>query len=212
MRTYDISLPITQNLPVWPGDPTPRIERISKMEEGAESNISQIFMSVHAGTHIDAPFHFLGGSSLTIEKIPLQTLIGRVYVLHLDDEVNLVTASILENVQIPPRTRRLLIKTRNSKLWKLKMTGFDQDFVALSPDGAHFLVDRGIRLIGVDYLSVAPYASPAATHEVLLNANVVVLEGLDLSEVSQGRYSLYCLPLKIIGTDGAPARVVLIGV
>jgi arylformamidase len=182
------------------------------MEEGAACNVTQISACLHAGTHVDAPYHFLGGEAQTVEQIPLGLLTGRAYVLHLPDEVDLITAKVLEGANVPPRTRRLLFKTRNSALWNEGATPFREDFVAISPDGAQFIVEHGIRLVGVDYLSVAPFANPEQTHQILLRAGVVVVEGLNLSQVTQGRYALYCLPLKIAGADGAPARAILIGV
>lgn len=212
MRTYDITLTISPDLPVWPGDQKIILEQTEKIEEGASANVTRLSMTVHTGTHVDAPFHFLGGDALTVDQLPLNLLTGRAYVLHLADEVALITTSILERAEIPPRTRRLLFKTRNSALWASQEKEFRTDFVALSADGAQYLVDRGIRLVGVDYLSVAPYDQPVATHEILLRAGIVVVEGLNLSEVSQGRYSFYCLPLKIAGVDGAPARAILVGV
>lgn len=212
MRTYDISLTISPDLPVWPGDPKVIIERISKIEDGAESNVSRMDMSVHVGTHVDAPFHFLGGNSLTVEHLSLRVLTGRAYVLHLHDEVELVTKAVLESVEIPPRTRRLLIRTRNSHYWTQADLEFQKEFVGISADGAQYLVDRGVRLVGVDYLSVSPFNATRPTHETLLEAGVVIVEGLDLSQVSQGRYTLYCLPLKLAGSDGAPVRAILVGV
>lgn len=212
MRTYDISLTITPDLPTWPGDPQIVLERFSKMEEGAACNVTQISACVHIGTHVDAPYHFLGDGTQTVDQIPLNLLTGRAYVLHLPDQVDLITAAVLEQAAIPPRTRRLLFKTRNSAYWHAGVNRFQEDFVALSPDGAQFIVDHGIRLVGVDYLSVAPFTAPEPTHEILLKGGVVVIEGLNLSQVSQGRYTLYCLPLKIAGADGAPARAILIGI
>ncbi len=212
MRTYDISLTLSNDLPTWPGDPKIVLERFSKMEEGETCNITSISCCVHVGTHVDAPYHFLGGDSLNVEHLPLNLLTGRAYVLELPDHVALVTSAILESADIPPRTRRLLIKTRNSHYWAQAVKGFQKDFVALSEDGAQHLVERGVRLIGVDYLSVAPFDDPVPTHRTLLQAGVVVVEGLNLSEVSQGRYTLYCLPLKIASADGAPARAILVGV
>lgn len=212
MKIYDVTLPITNQIPVWPGDPHPEIRRIEKMEEGASANVSKIEMSVHTGTHVDAPFHFLGGETNTVEKIPVHLLIGRTYVLELGDDIDVISASVLERVEVPSRTRRLLIKTRNSKIWASKDQEFQTDYVAIDPGGAQYLVERGIKLIGVDYLSVAPYSDQTNTHTILLQAGIVVIEGLDLTQVSQGRYSLYCLPLKIVGSDGAPARVILLGV
>lgn len=210
MHTYDISLPLSSDLPVWPGDP-PFVRRlISALAQGGNTNTSFLEMSAHMGTHVDAPNHFLGDQR-TIDHLPLSILCGRVYVLHLP-KVDLVTASILENSEIPPRTRRILIKTRNSDCWAGKEKEFQKDFVGLSPDAAQYVVDRGFKLIGVDYLSVAPYKQSRPTHEILLKAGIVIVEGLDLSAVSQGRYSLYCLPLKLVGSDGAPARAMLVGV
>lgn len=211
MRIYDISLPITPGMPVWPGDPGVILERVGKIEDGSESNVTHLSMSAHSGTHVDAPFHFLGGDALTVDRLPLKLLTGRTYVLDLPS-VDLITASVLERADIPPRTRRLLFKTRNSSYWSKPGLSFQTQFVAVSPDGAQHLVDRGVKLVGVDYFSIAPYDDSISTHKVLLKAGVVILEGLDLSRVAQGRYTLHCFPLKLVGCDGAPARAILIGV
>jgi len=210
MKIYDISLPITPAMPVWPGDPAVQVERVAKIEQGDSANVSRLAMSAHAGTHVDAPYHFLADGA-TLEQVPLDLFIGRTHVVHLPD-VDLITAAVLQQVGIPSRIRRLLIKTRNSEYWARGEQQFQTNFVALSPDGAQYLVDRGLKLVGVDYLSVAPYQESRPTHEILLRAGVVILEGLDLSLVSPGRYRLYCLPLNLQGVDGAPARAILIGV
>jgi arylformamidase len=210
MHTYDISLTISPDLPVWPGDPAICLERIHKIEEGANSNVSRMEMGVHTGTHVDAPYHFLPEGK-TIERIPMRILTGRAYVLHLPD-AEVINAAILQRAEIPPRTRRLLFRTRNSEYWKLPEQSFQTNFVGITADGAEFLVKRGVKLVGVDYLSVAPYKQSRPTHEILLRAGVVIVEGLDLSEISQGRYTLFCLPLKLDGSDGAPARAILVGV
>lgn len=210
MRIYDVTLTIKQDMPVWPGDTPPKLVRIDSLEKGDTANTSQVTLSVHTGTHVDAPDHFLGNGK-TVEQMPLDSLIGRAYVLHLPG-VEHITARVLEAAEIPPRTRRLLFKTRNSELWAKGVKEFQTDFAALTPDAAQYLVDRNVRLVGVDYLSVAPYHDATSPHRILLEAGVVVLEGLDLSQVSQGRYTLTCLPLKLGGSDGAPARVILVGV
>lgn len=210
MRTYDITLTISPDLPTWPGDPGVKLERVEKIEDGSNANVSRVEMGVHTGTHVDAPFHFLQDGT-TVDKLNLSLLTGRAYVLHLPD-VEVITAAVLEEAQIPPRTRRVLFKTRNSDFWVKKEPDFRTDFVGLSEDGAEYLVRRGVKLVGVDYLSVAPYRNSRPTHEKLLEAGVVIVEGLDLSEVSQGRYTIYCLPLKLANSDGAPARAILIGV
>ncbi len=210
MHTYDISLTISSDLPVWPGDPPYQIEHIAEIASGDGTNTSQVHMSVHMGTHVDAPDHFLGNGN-TVENLSINTMTGRAYVLHLP-EVNLITASILEHAEIPPRTRRILFKTRNSDFWKNGEKQFQTGFTALDADAAQYLVDRGVKLVGIDYLSIAPYQNGRPAHEILLKAGVVILEGIDLSRVTQGRYTLFCLPLKIAGSDGAPARAILIGV
>jgi arylformamidase len=210
MRTYDITLTISPLMPTWPGDPKVLLKRVEKIEDGSNANVSRVDMGVHTGTHVDAPYHFLQ-EGITVDQLNISLLTGRAYVLHLP-EVDVITAEILNNAQIPPRTRRVLFKTRNSNYWARNEPNFQTDFVGLSEDGAEYLVKRGVKLVGVDYLSVAPYKKSRPTHEILLEAGVVIVEGLDLSEVSQGRYSLYCLPLKLANSDGAPARAILIGV
>lgn len=210
MRIYDISLTISPDLPTWPGDPRVALQQVEKMDAGSEYNLSRIDMSVHTGTHVDAPYHFLPGGK-TVDSLSLSDLNGRAYVLHLP-EVDLITAAVLEKAEIPPRTRRILFKTRNSQWWTQPHDSFHTDFVAISPDGAQYLVERGFRLVGIDYFSVAPFDNGTPTHAILLRAGMILVEGLDLSKVSQGRYTLYCLPLKLAAAEGAPTRAILIGV
>lgn len=210
MRTYDVTLTISPDMPIWPGDTPPQLVQTDSIEKGGVANTSRITMSVHTGTHIDAPHHFMGDGR-TIDTLNIDLLVGRAYVLHLP-QVEIITASMLDKAEIPPRTRRLLFKTRNSDYWAKGITKFQTDFVALSSDAAAWLVDRNVRLVGIDYLSIAPYNAVTPTHRILLEAGVVVVEGLDLSKVSQGRYTITCLPLKLAGADGAPARVILTGV
>ncbi len=211
MRTYDLTLTISPDMAVWPGDPKVEINRRLKIEDGASANVSQMSLSVHTGTHVDAPYHFLKDGK-TVESLGLKNLIGRAYVMHLPDNVDMITTKELIEAEIPPRTRRVLIRTRNSKLWETASGTFEKNYVALDEDAAQYLVKRGVKLIGVDYLSVAPFGNTAPTHRILLEAGVIIVEGLDLSKVSRGRYNFFCLPLKIEGSDGAPARVILMGV
>jgi arylformamidase len=185
------------------------LERVNKIEEGANSNVSRLVMSVHAGTHVDAPVHFLPGEK-GVDGLSLDTLIGPAQLIELPDEVDTITEFSLKTIELLPETRRVLFKTRNSKLWAKKNHLFNKDFVAISADGAEFLVKNGIHLVGVDYLSVSPYKNSRPTHNIFLKAGVVLLEGLNLSEVPSGSYELICLPLKLGGSDGAPARAVLI--
>jgi arylformamidase len=210
MRIYDISLTISPDLPVWPGDPTVDLHQTAFMDRGAPCNLTFLALNVHAGTHVDAPHHFMNDCR-TIESLPLEVLTGPAYVVHFPDEVKAITASLLESTAIPSGTTRLLFRTRNSHLWRTGEWEFKTDFVAVSADGAEWLVQHGIELVGVDYLSVAPFGDGAPTHKILLGAGVVALEGLDLSEVERGTYDLYCLPLKLLGSDGAPARAILVG-
>ncbi len=210
MHTYDISLTVSPQLPVWPGDPPIEFKPLSRIEEGADANVTKMSMCVHVGTHVDAPYHFLPDGS-AIHEIDLRTLMGRAFVLHLP-EVDIITEEVLRNAEIPPRTRRLLFKTRNSEWWAAGHRTFRKDYVALSADAAEYLVGRGVRVVGVDYLSVAPFEDTVPTHQILLGGGVVIIEGLNLSAVSEGRYTLYCLPMKLLGMDGAPARAVLVGV
>lgn len=210
MKIYDITILITPDLPVWPGDPQVELERVSKIEDGANSNVSRIAMSAHTGTHVDAPYHFLGDSPITIEQLPLNVLTGSAQVVYVPEDVSLITRQILSSLPLITSSKRLLFHTRNSRFWAEKTPGFQKTFVGLSLDAAEMLVEIGVQLIGIDYLSVAPYKKSRPTHEALLKAGIIILEGIDLSQVPGGEYELYCLPLKLGGADGAPARAILI--
>jgi len=207
-RIFDITLTVTPDLPVWPGDPPVVLERAVKMEEGADANISTMRMGVHTGTHVDAPYHFIAHGD-AVEQLPLEVLIGPVVVVEVPQDADQIDRKVLDQLSISPGTERVLFKTRNSHLWVDHQTGFQENYVALMPDAAEWLVQAGVRLVGIDYLSVAPYADPVPTHRILLGGRVVALEGLDLRRVDPGKYLLCCLPMKLGGSDGAPARVVL---
>lgn len=206
---FDVTLTINPDMPTWPGDPKVVLERFNKIEEGADANVSRMDFGVHTGTHVDAPYHFVKGAT-TVENLDLITLVGDAQVVFVDVKGEDIEKSDLINAEIPYGTRRLLLKTRNSEYWNRIEDGFQSGFAALSAEAAKYLVDQGIKLVGIDYLSIAPFKSGKATHLVLLQADVVVIEGLDLRSVEPGRYELFCLPLKLAGTDGAPARVILI--
>ena len=207
---YDISLLISPDLPVWPGDPNIVLEQAAAMDDGAEANVTRLDMSAHTGTHVDAPHHFLNDGR-TVENLPLEALVGPCHVVRVADDMGEITAEVLEKADLPKDALRLLFRTRNSEWWRRGETRFQTEFVAVSEDGARWLVERGVKLVGVDYLSVAAYSQPVPTHRALLAAGVVVVEGLDLSRVEPGAYVLYCLPLKLAGADGAPARAILVG-
>jgi len=210
MTIYDITLTISPNMPVWPGDPAVELTQVSFIDQGANANVSHLSLGVHTGTHIDAPHHFLNDHR-TVESLALDVLTGPCYVLQLEQGIPSITADVLAAANLPDGVTRLLFRTRNSDLWAKGVTEFQTDFVAVTLDGAEWLVRHAIKLVGVDYLSVSPYKNSRPTHEALLKAGVVIVEGLDLSRVEQGFYDLYCLPLKIAGADGAPARTILVG-
>jgi arylformamidase len=209
MTIHDISLTLSPDLPTWPGDPGLELDLSESMDKGAHVNVTKISTSVHVGTHVDAPHHFLNDGR-TVEQLPLDVLTGPCYVVQLPDGVEEITAEVLDRTEITSDMKRVLFGTRNSHLWAKGETKFQTDFVAIAEDGAEWLIERGIQLVGVDYLSVAPYGDSGPTHHVLLKAGVVIVEGLNLSNVMRGFYDLYCLPLKIAGCDGAPARAILI--
>jgi len=209
MKIFDISLTISPEMPVWPGDPAVALELVESMDEGAHANVSQLSTGVHVGTHVDAPHHFLNNGR-TVEQLPLEVLTGPCYVVQLPDGVDAITAEALEGMSLPTDTIRILFGTSNSRFWSRGELEFQEDFVAVTEDGAEWLVEHGFQLVGVDYLSVAPYGESTPTHQVLLQAGMVVVEGLDLSAVPRGFYDLYCLPLKLLGAEGAPARTILV--
>ena len=209
MKIMDISVPLSPGLPVWPGDPRIVLERCRVIGDGSASNDSRLACSVHAGTHVDAPGHFIENGS-TVEQLPLDVLMGRTRVAEALT-ADVITPDLLEGLDLPAGTTRLLFKTRNSSIWENPEQPFKTDFVALNADAATWIVDHGIRLVGIDYLSIQMFEDPEApTHHILLKAGVIIVEGLNLRNVRPGSYRLICLPLKLAGSDGAPARAVLI--
>jgi arylformamidase len=211
MVIYDISLPISESLVVWPGDPPVRITQPYHLDRGDAATVTRLDMGAHTGTHVDAPAHFIPGGS-GVDELDLHVLVGPALVVHAL-EAALLSADVLDGLPIRPGSERVLFRTRNSDRWARGERGFArqlaEDFVAITEDGAHWLVERGVRLVGVDYLSVGPFNAPAPTHRILLRAGIVLVESLNLSGVGPGVYRLVCLPLKITGSDGAPARAIL---
>ena len=205
---YDISLPLKNDLPVWPGDPKVEVSSLQSMDDGDTCNVSYIKMGVHAGTHVDAPHHFLN-NRITVDKLNLNVLVGEVYVAEISAETRSITRKDLENSNISKGVERLLLRTKNSDLWGQRNNLFDKNFIALEKTGAEWIVDQGIKLVGIDYLSIAPYNNAIPTHQVLLKARIIIIEGLNLSKIPQGYYELTCLPLNIAGSDGSPARAIL---
>lgn len=208
MTIYDISLTISKLSVVWPGDPPPQFSLLSSVDKGDNATVTQLTMSAHTGTHVDAPRHFIQGAA-GVDMLDLNVLVGPALVVDAG-EANALTADVLNALNIPAGVDRILFKTRNSELWALGERTFYKSFVGITEDGAQWLLSRGVRLVGADYLSVAPYHNTRPTHQTLLGAGVILLEGLNLSGIKPGEYQLCCLPLKIKNCDGAPARVILI--
>ena len=208
MKIYDITVPFSTNLPVYPGDPAVQINQVSSLESGDICTVSHLSFSSHTGTHVDPPSHFVAGA-MTLDQLPLEVLIGKARVVDTG-EIPAIDRAIIEQANLNG-VARVLFKTRNSRTWKEKnYSKFDENFVYLETDAAELLVETGIKLVGIDYLSIEKFnfVEPA-THWALLKNNVVIVEGLDLSEVEEGEYELICLPMKIKDGDGGPARVIL---
>lgn len=202
----DVSAPLRTGMVHWPGNPPVRVSRVSSLARGGRFNVSRLSMGVHSGTHVDAPLHVLprGGG---VDSAPPEATVGPARVIEIRDPVAVRPAE-LARFRIR-RGERLLFKTRNSgRGWPRGR--FFRDYVYVTRDAAQFLVDRGVRTVGVDYLSVGACSRESEeTHRILLGGGVWVIEGLDLSRASAGRHQLICLPLRIERGDGAPARAFL---
>jgi arylformamidase len=206
-RIYDVSVPIRSGGLVYPGNPEIEITLQQAVAQGAGANVSFIRFGSHTGTHADAARHFFDDGQ-TVDTIPLERLIGPALLLGFPDDLRAVGAADLQKHDLKGH-KRVLLRTRNSAL--LSQKEFVPDYTYLAPDGAQYLVDKGVELVGIDYLSIEQFHSGHhKTHRTLLERSVVILEGLDLSVPTAGEYQLICLPLRIEGGDGAPARAVLI--
>ena len=206
-KCIDISVVLKSGMLAWPGDPSVRIKRTKSIHKGDICNLSLVTIGSHSGTHIDSPLHFLN-KGVSLDQMPLDATIGPVRVIEIKDRESIKPAEI-SRYCIRPGSR-VLFKTINSRLWKSRT--FDKEFVYLSQEAARYLVQRKIRAVGIDYLSIGGYYSDsnsAQTHRSLLEAGIWIIEGLNLSGVKGGRYTLICLPLRIFNSDGAPARAVL---
>ena len=207
-RIFDISVPVVNGGVVYPGNPEIHIEAQQDMAKGGSSNVSLLSIGSHTGTHVDAPKHMIPNAA-GIDAVPLDALIGRAVVLAFDDNVMAVTEAYLRAQPIDGH-ERVLLKTRNSQF--IRERDFHRDYTYLAPDGAEYLASLGVRLVGIDYLSIEQFHSGHhRTHKTLLSRGIVIVEGLDLSEPAAGTYDLYCLPLLLEGIDGAPSRAVLVG-
>lgn len=202
----DISVPIFSGMVHWPDNPSVRIERIQDLSHGDAANVSKLVMGAHTGTHMDAPRHFLA-AGVGIDEMPFDATIGIARVIPIAHSQAILPAE-LEAYDLQAG-ERVLFHTQNSeRCWKVNE--FVEDFVYISAAAAQFLVDRKVRTVGVDYLSVGGYVHDGVeTHQILLGAGMWIIEGLNLSGVKPGTYELICLPLRVAGADGAPARAIL---
>ena len=207
MPIYDVTVPIRAAMPIYEGDPAVEIQAWSALARGDSANVSFLHFGAHTGTHVDAPAHFIEGAR-KIDALALETLIGRARVVRIPDEITEIEPALIERAELNG-VERVLFHTRNSSFWS---EGFRKDFTHLLPEAAQILVELGVKLVGTDYLSIERFHSGHhRTHLGFLSNNVVIVEGLNLSEVPEGDYELICLPLRIAdgAGDGAPARVVL---
>ena len=204
-RFIDVSVPLKTGMPAFPGNPDFELHAVKRIAEGGSSNVSRLVLGTHTGTHVDAPRHFFDNAA-TVDALALDLLIGRTRVVEIakrggitrDD---LAAANLREDL-------RVLLKTPNSAFWN--EPAFRQDFTYLDESAASYLVEQGVKVIGIDYLSVEQFKKPGApAHRALLSRNAIIIEGLNLSDAAPGMYEMYCLPLPVTGGDGAPARVVL---
>lgn len=204
-KFIDVTVPLSADVPTFPGDPHFQMEFSHRIADGKPYNVAKVTMGVHSGTHVDAPYHFLAEGA-TVEALPLEILMGKVLVVQVAGR----DCIDVRDVQALDLTDEIRVFFRTRMSGQLKSPEFQEDFVYLTPAAAAHLVQAGIKLVGIDYLSVEKFQSrDFGAHHALLRAGVIIVEGLDLSEADPGEYDMACLPLRIVGADGSPARVVL---
>lgn len=209
MQVFDVTLPMRPEMVTWPDEPGPTYAPLSEILEGDPANVTHVGFGSHTGTHVDAPKHFLDDGP-PVDQLDPAVLVGPAYVVDVGD-VPLIDRSVLESCGVPADTTRLVIRSDNSGFWDEDEPRFHEDFTGVAPSGADWLVERGIRLVGIDYLSIEPFQSEGhPVHRRLLAEGVVIVEGLDLRAVTAGAYELFCGPLRLGGIDGSPARVFLV--
>lgn len=208
MKIYDVTIAVSESVPTFPGDPKVEIDLCNAISKGDAANVSELRFGAHTGTHVDAPNHFIQGTR-HVSELDLEKLVGDARVIELSEDVLSVEPHHVENLE---DVERVLFKTRNSNFWSEPEKGFREDFTYISPEAARVLVGKGVKLVGIDYLSVEKFgAGSFDTHITFLEKEVVIIEGLDLRKVPAGDYEIVCLPLKFTGggNDGAPARTIL---
>jgi arylformamidase len=208
-RIIDVSLPIGPDLLVWPGDPPVEILPRIQISKGEPANVSELRIGTHTGTHVDPPVHFVPGAA-GMNRVPVEVLVGDCVVADARGLRGRLGPADLEGLKIPSGTARVLLKSDNSEIWRHLPAAFPDEYVCLSPEGARWVVTTGIKLVGVDFLSIEQKGAQGhPTHVELLSHGVIIVEGLDLGEVEPGSYTLAVLPLNIVNGDGGPARAVL---
>jgi arylformamidase len=203
---HDISVPLTPELAVWPGSPGIEFRQWSAISDGANANVTELDIDAHAGTHVDAPRHFIDGGR-SVDAIGLEPFIGPAVVVDVGPAIE-IDATVLQSL-VPADIERLLLRTGNSEKPEI-YDRFDRGFAGLTLNGAEWLAAAGLRLVGIDYMSIQRFAEPDDVHRVLLGAEIAILEGLRLEAVEPGDYELVCLPLRLVGTEAAPARAILL--
>lgn len=207
MKLYDITVPFSTELPVYPGDPAVQITQVASLAAGDICTVSHLSFGSHTGTHVDPPAHFIAGAA-TLDELSLEVLIGPARVVDVG-EISAIDVATIDGANLAG-VERVLFKTRNSRLWQAGAREFEKGFVYLETTAAERLVELGVKLVGIDYLSIEKFNfEQPTTHYALLGNNVVIVEGLNLTDVAAGEYELICLPMKIKNGDGGPARVVL---
>lgn len=211
MIIHDISLTVTPQT-ITGGGPERRFSEKKVSELGAHGegcNLSVLTVGAHTGTHLETPLHFVPGG-LSVETLAMESLVGPAEVVRIYGR-NPITAADLEHTNLPPKTERVLLKTDNTRFRRLHDTNFNKDYTGLAPSGAEWLVRRGVRLVGIDYLSIGPYGpANTETHQILLGAGIVVVESLVLDKIQPGEYTLLALPPKFAGLEASPCRCLLI--
>ena len=204
-KLLDVSVRLAPGMPTFPGNPEFELQPLKRIADGGSSNVSRLILGTHTGTHVDAPLHFLDDGP-PVDALPLDLLVGRTRVVEVPGRggigaAELAAAGLREDL-------RVLLKTPNSALWNSGT--FHTDYAHVTEAGARYLVEQGVKVVGIDYLSIEQFKKPGApAHRTLLSNGVIIIEGLNLSDVEAGMYEMYCLPLPVSGGDGAPARVVL---
>jgi len=204
-KLLDVSVPLTGGMPAYPGNPDFELQPIKRIAQGGSSNVSRLVLGTHTGTHVDAPKHFIDDGA-SVESLPLELLLGRARGVEITRRggigaEDLAAAGLREDL-------RVLLKTPNSAMWN--SNAFHEDYSHVTESGARYLVEQGVKVVGIDYLSIEQFRKPGApAHRMLLSNGVIIIEGLNLSDAEPGMYEMYCLPLPVTGGDGAPARVVL---